>query len=301
MNNLPPTANRVLISVNPKSGARSSVDRAERLGELLEAEGLHAEILSDLDEVGEKAGDYHRQGWLRALVACGGDGTVAELANRTEPGVPLTILPAGNENLLARYLNLGHSPDELCRTIVGGRLRRLDAGKAAGRLFLLMIGCGFDAEVVRQLHRHRTGHVRNLSYLKPILAAIRSYKYPEIRVYCDDKPTPGVRARWVFAFNLPCYGGGLQLAPDASGSDGRLDVCSFEHGSLWHGLRYTAAVLLRRHRRLRDCDIRRAARLRIESDEEVPYQLDGDPGGTLPVEVEILPDRLTMIVPEDEK
>ncbi len=292
-----PEKDRVVISVNPKSGARSSMDRVRRLAELLRLQKLRPEILSDLDEAAQRADRHHRQGCLRALVGCGGDGTAAELVNRTGPGMPITMLPAGNENLLAKYLNLGHSPESVCRTIVGGNLLRLDAGQAGGRIFLLMIGCGFDAEVVRRIHQRRTGHVRSLTYAKPILQTIRSYKYPEMRVYCDDEQVPSIRARWLFAFNLPCYGGGLSFAPAADGSDGLLDVCAFGRGSFWHGLRYAAAVIRARHERLADCTTRRARRLRITSEEEVPYQLDGDPGGTLPVDVEMLPDRLTIIVP----
>ncbi len=292
-----PQQDRVVISVNPKSGARSSMDRVQRLAELLRLRNLRPEILSDLDEATQRATGYHRQGCLRALVGCGGDGTVAELVNRTEPGMPITMLPAGNENLLAKYLNLEHSPENVCRTIVGRNLLRLDAGKAGGRVFLLMVGCGFDAEVVRRLHQRRTGHVRKLTYAKPIFETIRSYKYPEMRVYCDDEQTPSIRARWLFGFNLPCYARGLPLVPAADGSDGLLDVCAFGRGSFWHGLRYVTAVIRSRHERLADCTVRRARRLRITSEEEVPYQLDGDPGGTLPVDIEMLPGRLTMIVP----
>jgi diacylglycerol kinase (ATP) len=294
---IPPEQDRVVISVNPKSGARSSMDRVQRLAELLRLRNLRPEILSDLDEATQRATSYHRQGCLRALVGCGGDGTVAELVNRTEPGMPITMLPAGNENLLAKYLNLGHSPENVCRTIVERNLLRLDAGNAGGRIFLLMVGCGFDAEVVRRLHQGRTGHVRKLTYAKPIFETIRSYKYPEMRVYCDDEQTPSIRARWLFAFNLPCYARGLPLAPAADGSDGLLDVCAFGGGSFWHGLRYVTAVIRSRHERLADCTVRRVRRLRITSEEEVPYQLDGDPGGTLPVDIEMLPGRLTVIVP----
>jgi diacylglycerol kinase family enzyme len=56
-------------------------------------------------------------------------------------------------------------------------------------------------------------------------------------------------------------------------------------------------VYLRQHRRLGDWTERKIRRLRIESDSPVPYQLDGDPGGMLPVEIETLPKRLTLIVP----
>jgi diacylglycerol kinase family enzyme len=59
-------------------------------------------------------------------------------------------------------------------------------------------------------------------------------------------------------------------------------------------------MFLRRHQRLPDCTVRRARRLRVTSQEEVHYQLDGDPGGLLPVEIEVLPGRLTLVVPPDE-
>lgn len=230
---LPLHADRVVISVNPIAGARSSQSRVEILTQLLQRKGFATEVLTDLDEAARRANHWHAAGRLRTLVGVGGDGTAAELVNRTADGVPLTLLPAGNENLLAKYLNLGQGPETVCRTIADGRLLRLDAGRANGRVFLLMIGCGFDADVVGRVHRRRRGHIRSRNYVKPILQSIRSYEYPEFRVYWDDdRPTPDV-ARWLFAFNLPCYGGGLRLAPQADATDGLLDVCAFRRGSLW--------------------------------------------------------------------
>ena len=119
-------------------------------------------VLTDLDEVAAGRTGWHAEGRLRALVGVGGDGTAAELVNRTAPGVPMAILPAGNENLLARYLGLATRPEGCCRTIVGGHVVRLDAGRAAGRIFLLMAGCGFDAEVVRRVHGRRHGHISRM-------------------------------------------------------------------------------------------------------------------------------------------
>ena len=105
----------------------------------------------------------------------------------------------------------------------------------------------------------------------------------------------------LFVFNLPCYGGGLRLAPQADGADGLLDVCGFRRGSLWHGLRYAAAVLFRLHQRLADVTTARVRRLRITAESEVRYQLDGDPGGVLPLDIEVLPGRLTMVLPGEGK
>ena len=294
-----PDADRVLISVSPMAERGSTQRRVEQLANLLQQQGFRTEIRTELGEVEELAAKWHADGDLRALVGVGGDGTAAELVNRTMPGVPLSLLPSGNENLLARHLGLGQTPESVARAVGEGTLARLDSGRANGRLFLLMVGCGFDADVVRRVHARRKGRVRSRDYFKPILQSIRSYEYPELRIYWGDDSEP-LTARWLFVFNLPCYGGGLRLAPEADGTDGWLDVCAFRRGSLCSGLRYAAAIGLGRHQTMADCTVRRAQRLRITSDAEAPYQLDGDPGGVLPLDIEVIPDRLTVVVPARE-
>ncbi len=298
---LPRTADRVAILVNPKAGARAAGPSAEGLAQRLRAEGFVAELFDDLDAATAKANQWHADGSLRALVAAGGDGTAAELVNRTVEGVPLTLLPAGNSNLLARYFHLRRDAETLSRVIIDGVTARVDAGIANGRIFLLMAGCGFDAEVVRRLHARRTGHVRNCSYLKPIAETVWRYDFPEIRVHWERDEEIGwpESVRWLFAFNLPCYGGGFKIAPQADGSDGLLDACGYRRGGFWPGAGLAAATLLGQQSRLPGWTTHRARKLRATSDAPVPYQLDGDPGGMLPVEIESLPGRLTLIVPKE--
>ena len=296
---LPRDADRVVVLVNPKSGATASGPRADALAGQLKEHGFVAEVVTDLAEAASKANQWHAEGRLRALVGAGGDGTAAELVNRTADGVPIAVLPSGNSNLLAGYFGIGKDPAALCQTIIDGAVARMDAGCANGRVFLLMASCGFDADVVRRLHSRRTGHVSNRSYLKPIVEAAGKYEFPEIRVTWDDAqdvPVPA-SARWLFVFNLPCYGGGFRIAPHADGADGMLDVCMLRRGSFWPGIVYATAIVLRSHHLLRDWTTREVRRARITSDGEVPYQLDGDPGGILPLDVEVLPGRLSLIVP----
>ena len=243
---IPRDADRVAILVNPKAGPKAAAKPcADRLAERLQKEGFKTEMFTDLGEATAQANRWHAEGCLRTLVGAGGDGTAAELANRTAEGVPLTLLPAGNSNLLARYFRLCTDPDFLCRTIVDGLAARIDAGLANGRIFLLMAGCGFDADVVRRVHERRTGHISRRTYFKHVVQAICSYEYPEIRVHWEeeDEAVPPLSARWMFVFNLPCYGGGFRIAPQADGSDGLLDLCTLRRGRLWPGLWYAAAVL----------------------------------------------------------
>ena len=309
-----PDARQVLIYLNPTAGARSGRTKVERLAALLRDEDYEVDIVRDIERFAEDPANYLATRQLRAIVAAGGDGTVSLVVNRTPPGAPIALLPLGTENLLSKYLTITPDVESVCRTICHGRIIKLDAGKAGDRVFLLMVGCGFDAEVVRRLHHERTGHIHHLSYVKPILQSIRNYQYPKLRVYfapddvaCGDRTRKKrvatqpvmepIAARWVFIVNVPRYACGLRLTPDAIGHDGLLNVCTFKKGSIWNGLRYLGGVVLGQHQSWQDCATATTRRVRIESDEPVPYQLDGDPGGYLPLEIKILPERVTLLAP----
>jgi diacylglycerol kinase family enzyme len=296
------TQTHVLLAANPRAGSGRRRERLEQLVVELRSHGLVVESAGSLEEMASLAREWHASGKLRAVIAAGGDGTVAEVVNRTVPGVPVAVFPLGTANLLAHYLQIDTNPVVFAQMVAAGRRVRLDAGRAGERIFLLMVGCGFDAHVVHELHEARAGHISHWSYAKPILSAIRSYEYPQLRVYCDSKldDAPTAVARWAFVFNLPCYAGGLEFTPLAVGTDGKFDVCTFDRGGMWNGLRYLSSVWGRWHGSLPDCAQRHASRIRIESDRPVAYQLDGDPGGLLPVEIENLPGRLTLIVPPDQ-
>ncbi len=292
---LPDSAQTVLVVVNPNAGAWSDDASIEKLVTLLRGEGYAVEMLSDAEQLHRSAEEHLRHERLRAVVSVGGDGTAAWVVNATPPGAPIAIYPRGTENLLAKYLGLEANPADVFQMICDGRTVSLDAGKAGDRVFLLMLSCGFDAEVVRQVHMSRRGHIWKFSYIKPIWRALRTYSYPEIRLLSAGAEVQ--RARWAFVVNLPRYAAGLKIAPFAQGNDGLLDVCLFTRGGLWAGLTYLTSVFFQTHVHRSDFEHHLASRMRIESETPAPYQLDGDYGGELPVEVEVLPSRLTLLAP----
>ncbi|HUE69384.1 MAG TPA: diacylglycerol kinase family protein [Pirellulaceae bacterium] len=304
------SARDVLIAVNPRAGAREQSPVVEDLVARLVDHKLRPQVFRGVDELcGHLLGRSSLVD-VRGVVAAGGDGTARLVAECMPPEMPLTILPLGTENLLARHLELSTDTRAMAERIAGGLTVQLDAGLANGRLFTLMVGCGFDADVVRRLHRDRRGHIHHLSYIKPIVDAIRNYDYPPVTVHCRCAPggpsspfqqdgasgDEVLTARWVFVVNLPRYAGGLNIAPEASGTDGLFDVCTFKEGSLWSGLLYLGGVVLGQHQAMDDFHLVRCAELTIESTAAVPYQIDGDPGGELPLTIRILPKRLTLLV-----
>lgn len=307
----------VIIAENPRSGAGSGAASLDRLQQAFERSGRSVLRLTEPDSIRRaieqaqaamlgRESDWNRTPGptpteeFEGVIAAGGDGTVSMLADWLHPSTPLGIFPLGTENLLARHFLFSTEPQAFVERWLNGPRIRLDAGVANGKLFMVMASVGFDADVVTRLHQERTGHIRHWSYFKPLWRSIRKYQYPELRIVTDNHSRP-IKARWAWVFNVPRYAMNLPILPDANGHDGKLDLCTFRGGWLLKGLVYFVGILLRRHRGWRDTHVERAIRIHIESDSAVPYQLDGDPGGHLPLEIEILPARLTLVGTVDEE
>ncbi|MBR6481566.1 MAG: hypothetical protein IKT12_07670, partial [Thermoguttaceae bacterium] len=271
--------------------------------------GFAADLLTDLDEVEQRAKDLFRAGTLRALVGVGGDGTAAELVRRTDPGTPVTLLPAGTANLIAREFHLPFSPAKSAQMIETGTPLSLDAAEANGKLFLIMFTAGIDAEIVAQVHRKREeafrgtkgrcGHIGYRSYLRPVFQSVCRYPYPAIRV---ETAGSSDTVRWAFLFNIPRYGFGAAPAVGCDPRDGLLDFCGFRRGGLFPSLFGVAlACLGKAHRFFPGYTFEKCAKFRLaplNADAQIPFQIDGDPAGFLPVDVEIVPKRLTLLVGE---
>lgn len=285
----------VVIQRNPRSGAGSPRRRLLELICTLRGAGFAVRMFRDRDRMRRWLENPQHRSRLCCLVAAGGDGTVADLFNHY-PGVPLAILPSGTENLLARYLGIpkcGHAVGQL---IVAGQTRTFDLCEMGGRRFALMASAGFDAAVVHQLHASRKGHITHLSYFQPIWRVLRTYGYPELHVWVDEATQP-IPARFVVICNLPAYALKLKFAGAADGSDGRLEVRLFQRGSAFQMLRYLFKVFCGKHEQLPDVVCLSGRRIRLQAVVPVPVQTDGDPAGTTPVEISLLPAALTLFVP----
>jgi diacylglycerol kinase (ATP) len=223
----------------------------------------------------------------RCIIAVGGDGTVSDLLNE-RPTVPLSIFPAGTENLLAQHFGLGRDPAVLAAMIMAGRPIRVDVGRALTRRFLLMAGFGFDGDVVTRHHQtrlSRAGRIRptnRLAYVEPILRSSFSYRFPRISVRIDD---PGAHetltGTTVFVFNVPRYALGLPFAPSALDDDGWLDLVVFRKPGPFQALYYLWKVLLGTHLDEPGVFHRQVKKLFVTADDRIPVQIDGDPGGYL--------------------
>lgn len=281
----------VAIQRNRTSGAGRQYRPIVELMSELRQQSIVPRLYSSREEL-DAAVRNSTVGPPKAIVAAGGDGTVLDIVNR-HPRLPVAILPLGTENLLARELAIPYRDGRfVARMIAGGRRRVIDLGAVGSLRFAIMASCGFDAAVLHAAHASRPEHITRGHYVRPLLGVWRTYQYPEFRVYLDEDPSP-LFGNMVVVANLSRYACGLPLVPDAISDDGLLDVRLFSHRDRFQFLRELGNVLLRSAR----AEIRRAARVRIESDVPSPVQADGDPIGRTPVEITVQPRAATLVIP----
>jgi len=233
----------------------------------------------------------------RAVVVCGGDGTVREVASGLAGSeLPLAVLPAGLENLIARVMGYRAEADFLCRLLFSGRIQPIDLAEAGKRIFLVVAGVGFDAEVVARLARHRRGHVSYASYVLPLLQTWLQHRFPTLRVWAEEEQVcagPGL----AFVGNMARYALGLRILDRASWNDGLLDLCVYPCASRSRLLRHAWNTARRCHLAEGGTVYRQCRRVRISADQPVPVQLDGDAAGNLPIDIRVLPGRLGLLLP----
>lgn len=296
--------NIVAIAGNPYSGAKSNRALVEALMHALSERGLEPVAVWEKGELAERAGDPEFASRCRCVVAAGGDGTLLYVVN-TETNLPVLHFPLGNENLFAGHWRIGPDPVAVAKMIETGQTTTIDLGSATSSdgkstKFTCVASAGFDAEVVHRLDRWRARggswkRVKRTTYTRPILATAMKYCYPRMTVTPDDgEPITGTA---LFVFNLPRYGMGLPICPDARGDDGLLDYVVFTRRGALPLMSLAMAIKRGTHAARRDVRIGRAKRIRVDSETDVPLEVDGDPAGCAPVTLVCLPAIQKVIVP----
>lgn len=303
---------QVLIFANPISGRGKGRRAAAAIDQFLRSRGYQTQVfLSRADSLqAELAGP------VRAAVVIGGDGTLRGVAQwavdfsrerNPHPAAvefPLLIVPTGTANLMGRHLGIAWSEQRLGQQVADalehGRVIQLDVARINGGIFLLMAGIGFDATVVHELDRLRSGPIDLTSYLLPAAKALAGYPFPSLTVWADEQLVFPAAPALAMVGNVREYGTGFPILPFARPDDGLLDVCVMPCRSHAELIRIAMAAAVGEHTEEEGVVYCKARRMRIESPTRVPVQVDGEAAGTTPVEIDLLPGRIGFIVPPHE-
>jgi YegS/Rv2252/BmrU family lipid kinase len=319
---------KAALLYNPDSGGSRTRREAELVSVLALLRGANVEAQLVPTDSRAHAVEKARQAVLAGcdtVFACGGDGTIHNVIQvLANTGAALAILPMGTANALAHDLGLPMNVAEAARAalqaaprrVALGRIEYLDfEGQLGTRFFIVAAGAGVDAHLFYKLHAGTKRRMGMAAYYAKAWHLWLTHPMTRFQVEFAEAVS-GERRRAdvteLMAVRIRNFGGVLQeLAPGASldRNDLRLVLC--RTASRLAYLLYITRGLLRREWKVPGIDLAHSARVSCmyvpvaefshgAGPPKVYVEADGELVGTLPAEITIAPDALTLLAPSPD-
>ena len=229
------------------------------------------------------------------VVAVGGDGTVNEVARAiVHSNTALGIIPCGSGNGLARHLLLPLNVRKAIDVINRGEVRQLDYGIINDYPVFCTCGMGFDAFVSMKFAE--AGKRGPITYVENVLREGLKYK-PETYTIEDDNGTLQYKAFLISCANASQYGNNAYIAPQASMSDGLMDVIIMEPFDVFEAPQISIEMFSKTLDKNSKIKTFRTRHLHIHRDKPGVIHYDGDPVMTgADIDIELKPKGINIIV-----
>ncbi|WP_445736516.1 diacylglycerol/lipid kinase family protein [Mariniflexile sp.] len=209
------------------------------------------------------------------IVACGGDGTINEVAScLVHTSVTLGIIPLGSGNGLASHLNIPKNIDKALQLIKLQLTKQIDVGLLNKDYFFSNTGIGFDAQVIKN---YEASHGRTLtSYIK---AALKSLKKSDKLIDVETKLKGHIinhRPFLIFISNSNELGYKVSLTPKASLEDGMLDILIVSKLSVIKIIVFMLLMALKRHHILKEVSTYQTENIKITQKNRPLFQIQID-------------------------
>jgi YegS/Rv2252/BmrU family lipid kinase len=295
-----------VVIVNPASASGSTGEAWPQIASDLRSQFGSFRVLftSRRGDAEALAGDAARKG-AKLIIACGGDGTVAEVANgilSSGKDVELGILPSGTGGDFRRTLEIPSRSRDAARVLRTGRTVRIDVGRVsyvdnngaeAMRYFVGVASCGMSTKVIERVKAD------GISFASSMLQTAMRNEAIRLVVQLDDAHDRQLTVSNLCIANARYFGGGMKIAPDAKLTDGKFDVISV--GDLSALKLFTSAprVYLGSHLSMPEVSHTLARKVTVrpaDRDKEVALEIDGELPGKLPATFQIIPEALRVRV-----
>jgi len=263
------------------------------------------------------ASEAARKG-VEFIIACGGDGTISEVANgilESGKDVELGVLPSGTGGDFRRSLEVPVQSRSAARILRTGRTRRIDVGRVtyvnkegtiAARFFLGVASCGLSTRVIERVKeggpdwlpgytpKWLSGRV---SFGASMLQSAVKTHTTRIMVQLDDAHERHLAVATLCVANARYFGGGMKIAPDARLTDGKFDVVSVGDLSALKIMTSAPRVYLGSHLSMPEVSHTLARKIQLraaETSEEINLEIDGELPGRLPATFQVIPAALRV-------
>ncbi len=266
---------RIAFIINPISGTADKKRLPTMIQEMF-TEGWDTTIV-ETEYAGhgkELASKFAQEGY-DVVVACGGDGTMNEVASSlVHTETAFAIVPYGSGNGLARHLGFSMHPREALAQILNGKEHVIDSGLANGKRFFCTCGTGFDAHISHSFSAE--GKRGFWTYLKVVLREYLKYKPGSYRLV---GPSFSLRRRaFLITFaNAAQWGNMAYIAPHASTKDGLLDICILSTFPIYSAPLLAYRLFRKTFDRSRHVTALTSREVTLIRDKAGEFHIDGDP------------------------
>jgi diacylglycerol kinase (ATP) len=297
---------RILVIMNPVSGQQDPDEVTRLIEARAAAAGVHAEVRRT-----EGAGDA--EAWAKGaadegfdiVLTSGGDGTVVEAMSgliRTGNKIPLAQLPSGTASQIALALEISRDLEEALELLFDApsKIVELDVGYLPGadRYFALITGAGFDAQVIESSPRDLKRRLGFMAYVLVGLKESLRVKRSTVTLTLDGVERR-VRAHTAMIVNIGRIdNANISIGPDIWHHDGILNIVTIGTVGLRDNLRLAYKVLRRDYSDDHSLRYFKAKRVKIDARPPLPTEIDGDELAQTPLEVEVVPGGVRVLVPE---
>lgn len=292
---------RITFIINPISGTRDKRFIIRGIDKLLDKDKFDYNIeitkyAGHAREISQRAKDADTD----IVVAVGGDGTVNEVASElVGSNTALALIPCGSGDGLARHLQIPLNIKGAIETINRCNIEALDYATVCGRPFFVTCGMGFDAYVSYKFAEAKTRGV--LTYLEQALTEWLRYK-PETYTVEDANGTEKYKAFLITCANSSEYGNNAYIAPQASMTDGMLDVTIVEPFNAIEAPQLALQLFSKTLRPGSHVRMIRTNRLTVHREKAGVIHCDGDPiEAGKDLQFELIPHGLKMVTNPNAK
>jgi YegS/Rv2252/BmrU family lipid kinase len=295
-----------VLILNPNAGGGRRVPQLDEARRIFRAAGIETELQQtagpgEATGLARKAVEQSRQ----LVIVCGGDGTVNETVNGLACSqVPLAVLPAGTANVLAKELSLPWNLPRAAEHVVRAKFRRIALGlaipeKSSGepRYFLSVAGAGPDGALVAAVRPEIKLKAGILAYWQEGFSQLTRYSFPRFDVTACDRV---INATLVVVGRTKHYGGPFKITTEADLLQPEFELVFVTTQSAWRYMAYLPLIWTGQLRSARYVESCKATSLQCINTDSAPVliQVDGEPAGRLPAEFRIVPDALTLAMPD---
>jgi len=295
-----------VVIVNPASASGSTGEAWPQIASDLRSQfgSFRVIFTKHRGDAAALAGDAARKG-AKLIIACGGDGTISEVANgilSSGKEVELGILPSGTGGDFRRTLEIPARTRDAAKILRIGRTVRIDVGRVsyidpngndATRYFVGVASCGMSTKVIERVKEDQ------VSFATALLKTAMQNAPVRLVVQLDDTHDRHLAVSSLCIANARYFGGGMKIAPDAKLTDGKFDVIGVGDLSALQIFTSAPRVYLGSHLSMPEVSHALARKVNVRPADrgvEVALEIDGELPGRLPATFQIIPEALRVRV-----